>query len=77
MTMPDQYEYIHMATNERLAEMLEEYLQALTTDNESFLEYMKKYPQGPAGHSSEMIREAARRLKAPVRERFNYEAFAV
>ena len=75
--MPDQYEYIHMATNERLAEMLEEYLQALTTDNESFLEYMKKYQQWPAGHASEMIREAARRLKAPVRERFNYKAFAV
>ena len=66
-----------MATNERLAEMLEEYLQALTTSNESFLEYMKKYPKGPAGHASEMIREAARRLKAPVRERFNHEAFAV
>ena len=75
--MPDQYEYIHMATNERLAEMLEEYLQALTTSNESFLEYMKKYPKGPAGHASEIIREAARRLKAPERERFNFEAIAV
>lgn len=75
--MNDQYEYIHLATNERLAEMMEEYLQALTTDNESFLEYLKKYPNGPAGHASEMIREAAKRLKVPARERFNFEAFEV
>ena len=69
------YEYIHMATNERLAEMLEEYLNALTQGNDVFLEYMKKYPRGAFGHASEMIREAISRLQERHKTQFNSEAF--
>ncbi len=71
----DKYEYIHLATNERLAEMLEEYLNALTQGTDVFIEYIKKYPRGAGGHASEMIREAIARLREKHKVPFNHEAF--
>lgn len=62
--MNDPYEHIHMATNEMLAEMLEDKLDTgYNAMHLDVLEFM------------ECIREAAARLRERHKEPFNHEAF--
>lgn len=58
--MTDQYEHIHMATNDQLAEMLD--IDAIYHD----LTY---------GEAKEIVKEAAARLRTKHKEPFNHEAF--
>mgnify|MGYP007101825991 CR=1 FL=1 len=59
--MIDEYEHIHMATNERLAEMVDTLNGLLSID----------------GGTAELLAEVSKRLKTPIRERFNSEAFDI
>lgn len=60
--MKDPYEHIHMATNERLAEML----------NIDAIYYDLKY-----GEAKAIVEEAAARLREKHKEPFNHEAFSL
>lgn len=60
--MKDPYEHIHMATNERLAEMIE--AECLPDTELTVI-------------GTELVKEAAARLRERHKEPFNHEAFSL
>lgn len=72
--MKDPFEHIHNATNERLAEMLEDWskeMHTILTDNFK-LQTVHKF-----GEHIEILNEAARRLRIPPHITFNHEYFDI